>query len=175
MKNKFDEQKLIRLAQKGELSAFEELVKKYQKMILAHSLKILKDIEKAKDATQEAFVKAYENIKKFKLGKSFKPWIYKIATNICYDVIKKNSRLTKLEFEPIEEHESYLDRLIHKEQIQKLMNAFRELPSMYKTAIEDYYFKHLSYKDIAFEMDVSINTVKTRIRRGKILLRKELS
>ena len=175
MKKDISEQELIKRAQNGELSAFEELVKKYQKMILGHTLRILKDMEKAKDATQEAFVKAYENIKKFKLGKSFKPWIYKIATNVSYDMIKKDSKVSRMEYEPAEESESFLDRLIHKEQLAILMQAVKGLPEKYRSAINGYYFKELSYKDLALEMNIPINTVKTRLRRGKKLLREELN
>lgn len=169
-----DEQDLIRRAQKGELSAFEQLVKKYQKMILAHTLRLLKDMDKAKDAAQEAFVRAYENIRKFKLGRPFRPWIYKIATNICYDMIKKDSKVTRLKYEPVMESESYLDRMIRKEQVTRLVRAVKQLPDKYKEAIDGYYFKRLSYRELAFEMNIPINTVKTRLRRGKKMLRDEL-
>lgn len=174
MKSQLSEQELIKRAKKGELSAFEELVKKYHKMIFAHTMKMLKDLEKAKDATQETFVRAYSNIKKFKSGKPFKPWIYKIATNICYDMFKKESKVSELVYEPVDESESFLDRLIRKEQISQLLTAVKKLPKKYKSAIEGYYFDHLSYKDLAYEMNIPINTVKTRLRRGKKLLREEL-
>lgn len=174
MKNNLDEQRIIKRVQAGELSAFENLVKKYQKAILYHSLRILKDIDKAKDATQEAFIRAYKNIRKFKIGKPFSPWIYKIATNICYDMIKKSSKIVRMEYDLADSRESFLDRLIHKEQISKLLFALKGLPNKYKEAIDGYYFKNLTYKDLAVEMQLPINTVKTHIRRGKMLLRREL-
>ncbi len=169
-----NDQLLIEKAKKGKLSAFELIVKNHQRAIFRHTLRILKDHDKAADATQDTFIKAYKNISKFKKGKPIKPWIYKIATNTCYDIIKKDSRVSRLDIEIKSENDAPIERIIKKEQVKNLLLALKKLPDKYKTPITGFYFDRLSYKELADNLNLPINTLKTRIRRGKLILRKEL-
>jgi len=169
---KTDAQLILEVLQ-GNLSSFEAIVKRYQKSIWHHAFRILKDSMAADDATQETFIRAFKNLKNFKQQKSLKPWLYKIATNFCLDYLRKNSRLTSLEsqlpFLPSEEP-SLIEKLIHKETIIHLQKALNGLPAIYLEPLRDYYFAGLSYQTLAQNLDLPINTLKTRIRRGKILL-----
>jgi RNA polymerase sigma-70 factor (ECF subfamily) len=84
---------LIIKSQKGDIEAFEELIKEHKKYAYNIALKILKNKEDAEDISQEALIKVYENIKSFNMNSSFKTWMYKIVFNTCIDFKrKKDSR-----------------------------------------------------------------------------------
>lgn len=166
---------LVIKSKQGDLKAFETLVKKYQGALLRKAKAILGDEERAKDATQDAFVKAYKNMWHFDTKKPFRPWIYKIMINTAYDMIKKDKRLVALsENIPVSE-ESTLDRIIRLEEIKKLLSALSKLPSMYEKPLREFYMNNMSYSTIAANMNLPINTIRTRIHRGKYYLKKELT
>lgn len=169
---------LIQKSIEGNLTAFEVLVKRYQEMILRHTFRILKDGDSSEDATQETFIRVYKNLRKFDQKKEFKPWIYKIASNYCLDMIRANSKLTKLTWQmPDVKNDggSFLDRFVKKEDIKKLIGSVKKLPKKYKIPLVDFYFMDKSYKAIAVKLDLPVNTVKTRIRRGKRKLEDDLT
>jgi RNA polymerase sigma-70 factor (ECF subfamily) len=169
---KTDTQLILAVLQ-GDLSSFETIVKRYQESIWRHTFRILKDPMASDDATQETFIRAFKHLKDFKQKKSLKPWLYKIATNFCLDYLRKNSRLNSLEsqmpFLPSGEP-PLIEKLIHKEAIARLREALNKLPAIYFEPLNGYYFADLSYQALAQNLDLPINTLKTRIRRGKIML-----
>ncbi len=83
--------KLIRAAQQGDQEAFEQLVRLYDQSVLRLALNILRSEEDARDAYQEAFLKAYRNLGTFRFECSFHTWLYRIVTNICLDHLRKRS------------------------------------------------------------------------------------
>ena len=82
---------LIRAAQQGEHEAFEQLVRLYDQSVLRLALNILRSEEDARDAYQEAFLKAYRNLGSFRFECSFHTWLYRIVTNICLDQLRKRN------------------------------------------------------------------------------------
>lgn len=173
--DKRSDEELIRQTLEGKLSAFETLVRRYEKMILAHTSRLLKDQDGAQDATQEAFVRAFKNLKKFDFQRKFKPWLYQIATNYCKDFFKKENRLQKIHAGIPSSEETPLERLIHEERINIVQRALAGLPDIYRIPITGFYLLGLSYNGLVKTLQISANTLKTRMRRGKILLRKELA
>jgi RNA polymerase sigma-70 factor (ECF subfamily) len=169
---KLSDSELIGKVLKGELDAFEQIVVRYQEKILNHTFKILKDYDFSQDATQDTFIKFYENLKRFDRSKRLGPWLYKIATNTSYDIIKKNKRVVSLDREIPSQQESPIDALINKEKSTRLKNAMDKLPEKYKKLLLSRYFENLSYKAMAKKFGVPINTIRTRIRRGKAYLAK---
>ncbi len=88
-----DEQALIREAQAGNRAAFEELVHRYDREVLRLALNILRRPEDARDVYQEAFLKVYKNLHRFRFECSFYTWVYRIVTNVCLDHLRRrNSR-----------------------------------------------------------------------------------
>jgi len=169
---KTDAQLILEVLQ-GNLFSFETIVKRYQKPIWRHAFRILKDPMAADDATQETFIRAFKHLKNLKQQKSLKPWLYKIATNFCLDYLRKNSRLTSLESQLpflLSEEPSLIETLIHKETIIHLQKALSRLPAIYLEPLNSYCFAGLSYQTLAQNLNLPINTLKTRIRRGKIVL-----
>ncbi len=169
-----EEGRLITDTLKGNLSSFEKIVLTYQDMIYRHSQKILKDHDKAEDATQITFIKIYENLKKYKKDLPLKPWIFRISTNVCYDMIRKDQKIVKLTWDIRHEKESTLEKIIKKETYKGLWRAIEDLPQKYKIPITGFYFENLSYKTLSAKLQIPINTIKTRIRRGRKFLYKEL-
>src|SRR6476661_10641966 len=84
-----DDEALVRQAQQGSTSAFEELVRHYDRVVLRLALNITGSYEDAQDIYQEAFLRAYRNLGRFRFECSFYTWIYRIATNLCLDHIRK--------------------------------------------------------------------------------------
>jgi len=86
-----DEQALIREAQAGNRPAFEELVHRYDRDVLRLALNLLHRPEDARDVYQEAFLKAYKNLHRFRFECSFYTWLYRIVTNVCFDQLRRRS------------------------------------------------------------------------------------
>lgn len=170
MPEKLNEKKLIEETLAGDLSAFEKIVRHYQQPIFRHSLRILKNPDLAEDATQDTFIKFYETLPIFNKKKPIRPWIYKIATNLCFDVLRKHKKVVKLSWEIESPYESSIDRIIRQEESREIKKAIKNLPVIYKLPIVSHYFRNLSYKQIADALKLPLNTVRTRIKRGKELL-----
>ena len=84
-----DDQRLIERAQAGERGAFEELVHRYDRDVLRLALNILRSAEDARDVYQEAFLKIYRNLHRFRSECSFYTWMYRIVTNVCFDHLRR--------------------------------------------------------------------------------------
>src|SRR5713226_7873437 len=86
-----DERTLIQQAQAGKRAAFEELVHKYDRDVLRVALNLLRSPEDARDVYQEAFLKVYKNLHRFRFECSFYTWVYRIVTNVCLDHLRRRS------------------------------------------------------------------------------------
>lgn len=84
-----DETELIRAAQAGDSSAFEELVRTYDQSVLRLALSMLRSPEDARDVYQETFLRVYRNLNQFRFDCSFHTWLYRIATNLCLDQLRR--------------------------------------------------------------------------------------
>src|SRR5919204_5910825 len=86
-----DERRMIRAAQRGDVPSFNQLVRAYQGLVYHTAYRVLGDADAAADATQDAFISAYKNIRAFR-GGSFKAWLLRIVTNSCYDQLRAKQR-----------------------------------------------------------------------------------
>jgi RNA polymerase sigma-70 factor (ECF subfamily) len=84
-----DETELIRAAQNGDRAAFEQLVRSYDQSVLKLAMNLLRSPEDAQDVYQEAFLRVYKNLDKFRFDCSFHTWLYRIVTNLCLDHLRK--------------------------------------------------------------------------------------
>jgi RNA polymerase sigma-70 factor, ECF subfamily len=84
-----DESALVRAAQRGDSEAFEQLVRSYDQTVLRMALNLLHSEEDARDIYQEAFLRVYRNLPRFRFDCSFSTWLYRIVTNLCLDQIRK--------------------------------------------------------------------------------------
>ena len=105
-----DETELIRAAQAGDSSAFEELVRTYDQSVLRLALSMLRSPEDARDVYQETFLRVYRNLHQFRFDCSFHTWLYRIVTNLCLDHMRKR-KVRKEESSQIEGSDGPVDRM----------------------------------------------------------------
>jgi RNA polymerase sigma-70 factor, ECF subfamily len=172
---------LTKRFQNSELTAFEELIRKYQDRIYNLCRYMLRDPQDAQDAAQDAFLKAYRGIKDFRSEASLYTWLYRIAVNTCLDYKRKTSVAT-LRSESLSEEEpsgepSPERTYESKEVSEAIQSALQKLPKKLRPAIVLREIDGLSYEEIAEILHTSVGTVKSRISRAReelrgILLRK---
>lgn len=180
-----NEDKLIQDAKKGSKEAFEEIVKEYQNKIYTLCYRYTGNYEDARDLAQEVFIKVYRNIGKFEGRSSFSTWIYQVAGNTCKDYLRKNK--SKSEFSLDEEvfnkeEDAFTPQVLkdentpetqyeEKEKIYLLKDAVNRLNPEYKMVIIMREFQDLSYEEIARQTNTSVGTVKSRLNRGRSMLK----
>ncbi len=176
-----DEQALIASARKGDARAFNQLVLLYQSMVYNLAYRILGEADAAADATQDAFLSAFQAIHKFR-GGSFKAWLLRIVTNACYDQMRTRQRrpTNSLEDLPVEEdHMRFLgdeaespDEFVVRQELNRTIQAgILSLPAEQRTILVLSDIQGLSYQEIAQATGLSLGTVKSRLSRGRARLR----
>lgn len=170
----------------GDEKSLEVLIKRYLGLVYGFVLRYINDRDEAEDITQEVFIKAWRNLKKFKQNKNFRAWIFTIAKNSRIDYLRKARRTIPFsEFDRKQEKNLFAetiadatplqDKLIEKAEIAKtLSSALQKLSPKYRQVLLVRYNNGFTFKKIALALDESINTVKTRHRRGLAILKKLL-
>lgn len=170
-----NEAEIIQRTIDGHTEAYADLVKRYHIGLIIHCEQLVKDRDDAKDIAQEAFIKAYKNIKKFNAAQSrFSTWLYKIATNLALDHLRKQKRIVHPEDIELvaEATQPVILENERKEAVRKAVDTLE--PPEYKEVIEAYYWRGQSYEQIANSMNKPVNTIGTYIRRAKQQLKGEL-
>jgi len=171
-----DEQKHITQILNGDTNAYRGLVDRYQTGLIIHCENILKNRHDGEDVAQEAFIKAYKNLNNFSKDKAqFSTWLYRIATNLCIDLLRKNKR--QVHIKDIEERLEVVQfNHIHEEEIQHIRKVIQELePPKYAEIIKAYFWEGKSYQEIAEKYETSTNTIGTWMSRAKVQLKEKLS
>ena len=178
------EKSLINLVKKGDKKAYEVLVLQYQDRLVFSVYKFLKDYELAQDIAQEAFVKAFKNIEKFRGDSSFYTWIYRIAINTAKNFLSSKSRKSEIYDDEIMElklSESAVtsenpENILEAEELRSMMmDAIQDLPDDIRTTLSLREFDGLSYEEIAEVQNCPIGTVRSRIHKGREILDKTFS
>lgn len=108
---RLEEAELIRAVQRGDQDAFETLVRSYDQSVLGLAMNLLRSPEDARDVYQEAFLRVYKNIHTFRFDCSFHTWLYRIVTNICFDLLRKR-KIRKEEPQVLETSDGLVDRTL---------------------------------------------------------------
>ncbi len=171
---KYEERMLISEAKKGNVSAFETLVKKYQNSIYYLCRRMTGSHQSADDVSQETFIKAYFALDKFKDGMNFFTWIRKIAVNNSLNFIKVSKREEPLGdgAEKIAGNSSMGQELPHEmlqrnQTEQKFKKALKALPPDQKIVFILRVYENLSYKEISQLLEISEGTVMSRLSRAR--------
>lgn len=176
-----DEAALIQKAQNGDVAAYNRLVLKYQEGVYNVAYRIMGEPHAAEDATQEAFISAYGALKSFR-GGSFKSWLMRIATNACYDELRRRKRRPQTSLDKItDENESFAflrspdegpektqQRL---EMMRAIEDCLRALPDDQRITAVLGDVEGYNYQEIAGITGVSLGTVKSRMSRARAKLR----
>ncbi|MBI4670438.1 MAG: sigma-70 family RNA polymerase sigma factor [Chloroflexi bacterium] len=171
------EQEWIRNAQRGDVAAYEALVRAYETLAFRAAYLLTRDAQEAAGAAQDAFVRAYRALHTFRLGEPFRPWLMRIVTNQALNRIqaaqrraKMNERFIRLEIENRESRTAQ-EHLELREQNEKLIRAVRRLKPDEQALISLRYFLELPEIEVAHALQIPQGTVKSRLHRTLAKLR----
>ncbi len=184
-----DESALIQQAQRGSLEAFNRLVLNYQDLVFRVACRILQDEAAAEDVSQIAFMRAYQKLACL-YGSSFRVWLLKIVTHLCYDELRKKKRHPLVRFVALSQEEDeeapaeeYLPAVepgpeqvvVNREERRMIERCLASLPVEYRLALEMVDILGLDYAQSAQVMGCPIGTVKSRLARARMQMRQKLS
>lgn len=169
---------LLRDARDGNLFAFEEIVKRYQRRVYATAMRIVRRHDVADDVVQEAFLRAHQALARFDLERPFGPWICRIAANLAVNHVRspqsREEALPEAHAETPVPGGSPLAGVLDDEARRELARALEGLSSDQRAVFVLRVFDELSYKEIAEALEISIGTVMSRLSRGRERLREAL-
>ena len=176
------EQELVHSAQKGETSAFGQLVEAHQSKIYSLCYRMTGNAEDAADLTQEVFLSAWRSLSRFQEQSSFGTWVYRMATNASIDFLRREKRRQVLSMtmeEDSEERQAQVPderysphRLLEqKEARQAVADALAALSPEHRQVLVLREMEWLSYQEIGQLLDLEEGTVKSRIARARLALR----
>ncbi|WP_227940203.1 RNA polymerase sigma factor SigW [Alkalihalobacillus deserti] len=178
--------RLIWEVRKGNQQAFSEIVELYKDKVFQVAYRMVGNLHEAQDVAQEAFLRAFTNLDRFDIDRKFSTWIFRIATNVAIDRLRKKKPdyylqekvkgLDGLTYESqlASDEESLDDQVVSLERQEWVQTEINQLPPKYRTAIILKYIEDLSISEISDILDIPPSTVKTRIHRGREALRKRM-
>ncbi len=179
MSNQASDQKLVERVQKGDNGAFDLLVLKYQHKIVNLVMRYVRDPELAQDITQEAFIKAYRALPRFRGDSAFYTWMYRIAVNTAKNHLAAQRRRPmdiELDLQDPEQYELHAKLketdtpeglTLSNELMEIVERAIAALPEDLQTAIILRELEGMSYEEIAQTMECPVGTVRSRIFRAR--------
>lgn len=179
-----DEEALIDQAKAGDLDAYNRLVLEYQSLAFNVALRIMGDGPSASDATQEAFISAYENLEKFR-GGSFKAWLLRILTNACYDEHRRRKRRASTSLDEMQEMMDGLEgddsalmqtppdpeaSVERGELVQAIRRCLDQLTLEFRSVVVLADVQEMDYKQVSQVLKIPLGTVKSRLARARARL-----
>ena len=174
--NQSTDQIIIDKILNGETNAFSEIVEMYKDLVYTLAIRLMKNPVIAEEMSQDAFIKVYKNLSKFKGESKLSSWIYRITYNTCLDELrrqKKNFNLVEInEFteNELKTIDNALTKMEDEELQSKLKNCIDELPEKMGFLLTLYYFEDHSIKDMADVVGEKQNTVKVNLHRARLKL-----
>ena len=176
-----EEENLIEFARNGDLDAFNQLVLMYQDLAYNHANALLRDSFLAEDATQEGFIKAFQNIDSFR-GGSFRAWLMRIVTNTVYDMLRKSKRQPTQPLIPedangeelesafwlADPNASVQETIERQEFADEIYQILDELPEAYRSVLTLIDICEMDYTEVALSLNIPLGTVKSRITRARL-------
>ncbi len=183
-----EEMDLLTRARRGELAAYDALVRRYQERIYATVYHMTANHEDANDLAQETFIKAFQALRSFRGGSSFYTWIYRIAVNKTLNFLKQRKNRTQMSLDDLDfnaEHDPDLVALVsektpHREaslsELQEKLNvAMQKLSEPHRLVVALHDVQGLSHEEIAKIMDCNVGTVRSRLFYARQQLQAYLS
>ena len=180
------DQELVFRAKKGDQRAFEQLVLNNQNKVYSLALRLTGDREEAADLAQEAFLKAWQSLPSFQGESSFSTWLHRLTTNLCIDYLRRRNRRQGIESGPsLDDEEGSIpepgdwegdpQRLLERAEVSRAVaRGLEQLPEHFRQALVLRELSGLSYQEIGTALDLDLGTVKSRIARARLALRKIL-
>ena len=171
-----EEMELVKRARKGDLTAYDDIVRRYQERIYATIYHMTANHEDANDLAQDAFIKGFQALRSFKGGSSFYTWVYRIAVNKTINFLKQRKNRAHLSLDDLDfnaEHDPDLVALISDKtprreaglaELQEKLNvAMQKLSEPHRLVVTLHDVQGLSHEEIAEIMDCNIGTVRSRL------------
>ena len=175
------EQRLVDAARNGDEAAFEELVRLYEKRVLALTNRMCRNPEDAAEAAQEAFISAWQGLKFFRGDSSFSTWLYRLASNACVDLLRREGRHQTAAGPSLNDEEANIDvadtaatphEAAEQQELRELIEeGLQALSPDHRQVLILREMHQLSYDEIAQSLDIDVGTVKSRISRARKQLR----
>ncbi|EFK57636.1 RNA polymerase sigma factor [Sphingobacterium spiritivorum] len=174
----FNEKNLLLKLKNGDRHAFEQLYHFYKNHITGHLFYIFKSEELTQDVTQETFITVWENRFQLHADKSFKSYLYTIATNKAYDLLRK-ANLDKQLYDKVSSFidsssDEIYETLFVKQRSEQLHQILAQLPSQQRLVFQMAKLDGYSYEEIARALGISQHTVNTHIKRANIFLKNQI-
>jgi RNA polymerase sigma-70 factor (ECF subfamily) len=177
---KRDEQQLVSRARSGDLDAFEALVIEHERYVYNLALRVVGDSSEAEDLAQQAFVRAWQALPRFRSEAKFSTWLYRIVINLCYNRLPQ----VKADLVSLVPDEEAMNLPDERQQVEKnfldselrdlLHQEIAALPESYRLLLTLRHLQELSYEEIAGVTGMPLGTVKTGIFRARRMLREAL-
>ena len=175
-----DDQRVIYAILNGEVNAYAVLVARYQKPIYNLMFRMCGSVADAADLSQDTFIKAYEQLHRFKEGRSFFPWLYTIGLNHCRNFLRLRKSRQDVPTEDCEldtgldDPSTHEKRLLAQLDVERLHEALDRLPIDYRESLILRYHEELALEDVAEALEISLSCAKMRVHRGLKKLREIL-
>lgn len=172
------EQKAIAAVKSGDAGSYDYLVSKYMKRVVSIAWSIVRNTHDAEDLAQEAFVKAFQTIGRFRSDEPFGPWIYRIVTNLALDVLKHRQRFRHEEItdsHPAARGDSADLPAANNELAWRIDEAIESLPEMQRIVARLYLVEHFEHAEIAAMTRLSEGTVRSHLSLARAKLRVRLA
>lgn len=157
----------------GEREAFRQLYEAYAGYAIRTASAITRNREMAKDAVQETFIRIYRHRESYNQNMPFDPWFYRILTNECIRLLKKDSHYSTFQH-PSQEQDT-MAAAATTDSLSDLYEEIQLLEDLYRIPLILKYLKGFSEKEIAEIMELNLNTVKSRLFKGRKQLKERLS
>jgi RNA polymerase sigma-70 factor (ECF subfamily) len=179
------ELQLIHLSRTGDRGAFVELVELYRNKIQRLGYRMLMNKLDSEDIVQETFIRVYLNLNHYDESQKFSTWIYRIGKNVCIDLLRKKKPVHSLDAEMTDDDDfNFYSRIpseentpehivLQSETQDQIRKGINKLSDKYRNVITLYYLDELSLQEISERLNLPVTTVKTRLHRGRDLLRKK--
>ncbi len=179
-----DETALIQEARGGDLDAFNRLVLAYQDLVYSQAFRMMGEAEMAEDAAQDAFIAAYRKIDTYR-GGSFKAWLLRIVTNICYDELRRRKRRPTVPLEPLDSDEEEIESprwmsdpggspeesVEQAELAGAIRHCLADLPEEFRAILIMVDIQGMDYAETAQAVGKPLGTVKSRLARARLRMR----
>src|SRR5436309_6051816 len=165
-----DESDLLRAAQAGDPGAFDEIVRRHQRGVYRIAYGLTRNASDADDLAQEAFVRAYGAIGRFRPGEPLFPWLSRIVTNLAFSLFRRRRRRPETPLEPLLEagrqwgvEDDPAEHVADREQRETLQAAFAQLSEEHQAVLALRVVEGLSYEEISGTLNVPMGTVMSRL------------
>ncbi len=182
---------VVARAREGDRTAFDMLVERYSTSVYNIALRITGSREEAQDCAQEAFVRAFSALKRFRGEAVFSTWLYRVVVNVAYDATRrlKSQPLLASEMagsdpdDPLPDIEAMVtgvpalqpdEQLVQAQRREVILDAIRSLPEHQRTVVVLYDLQGLSYEEVAEVTGTRVGTVKSRLSRARLALKERL-